>query len=70
MRDLISIFQLRPLLVLTWSVTLGIRVLLESAADLPMLAQEQLAEMKEDCTLRMTFQDMTLDTFWISFEKE
>ena len=43
---------------------------LESAADLPMQAQEQLAEMREDRTLRMQFQDMALDTFWISLEKE
>ena len=43
---------------------------LESAADLPLQAQEQLAEMREDRTLRITFQDMALDTFWISLEKE
>lgn len=42
---------------------------LESAADLSMQAQEQLAEMREDRTLRMQFHDMSLDTFWISVQQ-
>lgn len=43
---------------------------LESAANLPMEAQEQLAEMREDRTLRMQFQEMPRDKFWISVEKD
>ena len=42
----------------------------ESSKDLPMLAQEQLAEIREDRTLKIKFQDMDLDRFWISLETE
>lgn len=36
---------------------------LESLKGMPLQVQEQLADPREDCTLKMTFQDMALDSF-------
>ena len=69
-RDLITIFPAETFAGFDWVRDPWNSCALESAADLPLQAQEQLAEMREDRTLRITFQDMALDTFWISLEKE
>ncbi|XP_040187942.1 SCAN domain-containing protein 3-like [Rana temporaria] len=43
---------------------------LDSSKVLPLAAQEQLAEIREDRTLKIKFQDVALDTFWVSLKCE
>ena len=43
---------------------------MDSSKVLPLAAQEQLAEIREDRTLKIKFQDVALDTFWVSLKCE
>lgn len=55
---------------LTGSLILGDHQDWKVQKGMPLQIQEQLMELREDCHLKMKFQDMASSSFWIIVEKD